>query len=155
MSRYPPSLLDRLFDDDASSAAGMQQSLRIDEVKARVARDVEHLLNARCGLRRGLRDRYPNVLASVAGFGMSDFSSLSLASAVDRQAICRFIQEAISDHEPRLKSVQVELVASGGFDSRLRFSIDAVLVLAPDHEPVCFNALLQPTTQQYQVADHG
>ena len=119
-----------------------------------VARDVEALLNTRGGAgRRGL-DACPNARRSTLAFGLEDFSSMSLASGADRVRICRAIERAIADHEPRLREVQVAL---GGRDPTLRrvvFSIRATLSVHPLHEPVSFEAMLLPSTRTYAV-QHG
>lgn len=157
MVRYAPSLLDRLSSGDRDAPAGVRASLGLDDIKANVARDVEHLLNARCVFDEEAIRRHPRAARSVANFGMPDISALSLASPVDRATISRQIRDAITNHEPRLRNVRVELTTSslGSRDRSLRFAIDAHLVLDPASEPVSFTALLQPSTQQYRVDSLG
>jgi len=152
MARFTPSMLDRLLDDTPglrsdSAAAGVS----LEQLKDSVVRDLEALLNARCGLRKGALEAHLHAQRSILNFGMVDFSSMSLARTEDRLTICRAIEAAITAHEPRLKDVHVSL-GGGDASSRLMFAIQAVLVVNPAREPVSFNAMLQPTTQLYCVS---
>jgi type VI secretion system protein ImpF len=152
MIRFTPSLLDRLLDD-APQAPGEHATpqVSLEQLKDSVVRDLEALLNARCGLRRDWLRAHPQAQRSILGFGMTDFSSMSLASTDDRDAICRAIESAIVSHEPRLKEVRVEMGGEAG-SNRLVFTIQALLIANPAREPVNFNATLQPSTQLYSVS---
>ena len=152
MQRFVPPLLDRLIDaSPRSSAEPLRPSFSMDDLKDAVARDVESLLNARRGSTRESLAGYPNVRSSVAAFGLDDFASMSMASAVDRAAICRSIERAIADHEPRLQHARVEIEQRDASTQKMRFSIHAMLVAHPLLEPVNFDAVLQTTTQSYAV----
>lgn len=153
MARFAPSLLDRLLDDapGAPGDAATAPHVSLEQLKDSVVRDLEALLNARCGLRREALSRHPQTQRSILSFGMLDFSSMSLANTDERDAICRAIETAIHAHEPRLKNVRVGLGTENGAN-RLLFTIQALLVANPAREPVSFNATLQPTTQLYSVS---
>jgi type VI secretion system protein ImpF len=146
---FEPSLLDKLFSDDA--LAPTRRRLGIEELKDSVARDLEALLNARTTVDDTLDKAFPESMRSVLTFGLSDFAGLSLASVHDRARICRSIERAIACHEPRLREVQVSLELSRQAINALFFSIKAMLVVRPAQEPVSFDAMLQPTTLQYSV----
>ncbi len=153
MARFAPSLLDRLLDDMPSVTAdsGVMPHVSIEQLKDSVVRDLEALLNARCGLRKDTLADHPEAQRSILSFGMLDFCSMSLANTDERDAICRAIASAIESHEPRLKEVKVGLGSESG-NNRLLFSIEALLVANPAREPVNFNATLQPSTQLYSVS---
>lgn len=152
MNRFSLPLLDRLIDHaPRTPSEPLKPTLTLEQLKDAVARDVEALLNARHGARREALADFPNARASVVGFGLDDFVAMSMASTVDRDAICRAIERAITTHEPRLRSVRVELDRRDAQTQKLRFSIKAVLVAHPMHEPVSFDAVLQTTTQNYAV----
>jgi len=152
MQRFVPSLLDRLIDTAPKSRAEpIRPSLSIEQLKDAVARDVESLLNARHGSSRDALDRYPHARGSIAAFGLDDFAAMSMSSTVDRASICKSIARAITDHEPRLRNVAVDLDRRDVATQKLRFSIHAVLVTHPLQEPVNFDAVLQTTTQNYAV----
>ncbi len=152
MQRFVPPLLDRLIDTaPLTRAEPLRPAMSLEQLEDAVARDVESLLNARRGSTSAAFDGFPNARTSVAAFGLDDFASMSMASAVDRVAICRSIERAITDHEPRLRSVRVELDQRDPATQKLRFSIRAMLIVHPLHEPVNFDAVLQTTTQNYAV----
>lgn len=155
MTRFVPSLLDRLLDAQPQARGEtVRPTLSIEQLKETVARDVESLLNARHGAARLELERYPHARRSIVAFGLDDFAAMSLSSLVDRAAICRSIERAITDHETRLQHVQVELDRQGQDTGaqKLCFAIRAVLVTHPLQEPVSFDAVLQTTTQTYAVA---
>lgn len=129
----------------------MRPTLSIEQLKDAVARDVEFLLNARHGAARLELERYPQARRSIVAFGLDDFAAMSMASLVDRAAICRSIERAITDHETRLRHVQVDLDRRDAASQKLCFAIRAVLVTHPLQEPVSFDAVLQTTTQTYAV----
>lgn len=152
MSRYNPSLFEKLLDDEPevpSEYAVVQMS--IEQMKDSVARDVEALLNTRCGVSDDTLQPYEHCRSSILSFGMIDFAGLSLANPRDRDHICRSIETAIRAHEPRLRDARVVLELKGEGRHKLHFSIHALLVVDLAREPVSFDAMLQPTTQQYSV----
>jgi type VI secretion system protein ImpF len=149
MKGFEPSIFDKLFDDSPVQAS--RRRLSMDEVKDAVARDLEALLNTRTVIDESLALDFPRALASVASFGLNDFSGLSLASVNDRRRICASIERTIARHEPRLKEIEVGLELDRGSINALYFSIRAVLVVRPAQEPVSFDAMLQPTTLQYSI----
>jgi type VI secretion system protein ImpF len=152
MIHFSPSLLDRLLDDEPDIVAEhARPQISLEQLKDSVVRDLESLLNARCGLRHDALAAHPQAQHSTLSFGMSDFSSMSLANTDERDAIRGAIESAIRAHEPRMKNVRVGL-STDKFANRLLFTIQALLVVNPLREPVNFNALLQPSTQVYSVS---
>jgi len=116
-----------------------------------VARDLEELLNTRLANLDHIIDEYPLVKRSIVQFGIIDFVGLSTANPLDRAKICQSIEQSISAHEPRLKQVKVEMLLDGHNMGALCLSIQAYLNLHPLYEPVVFDALLKPATQQYMI----
>lgn len=150
MKGFEPSLFDKLFESEGQTPYALRR-LSIEEMKETVARDIEALLNTRMVFTEEDLKRYPNCQRSVLTYGLSDFSGLSLASHYDREFICRSLEQAIARHEPRLKQVRVMLQVDGRATSVLYFAITAMLDVGPAHEPVTFDATLQPSTLQYSV----
>lgn len=138
------TLFDRLQEDapDARSANGLRAS---------VSRDLEHLLNTRSEGARLISDAFPECRKSLLTFGIPDFSAYSLLSPQDRDRIRRQLEQAISLHEPRLSRVRISLEAPAPLERALRFRVDALLALEQDREKVQFDAVLQLSTQVYQV----
>jgi type VI secretion system protein ImpF len=151
MAQFEPGLLDKLLDASSSPAA-TRRRLSLEDVKRAVAEDVEALLNTRAVLAADTLAGLPQCQRSLLSFGVQDFSGLSLASHQDRRFICQSIQQAIEWHEPRLRRVKVTLEAHERSVNALRFSIEALLVVDTAEEPVDFDAMLQPSTLQYSVA---
>ncbi len=151
VQRFSPYLFDRLIDDTSAPRDGVRMTLSVDQLKHTVVRDLEALLNTRRGVDAQQVDAHPNARSSVLCYGLQDFTSLSMAGSNDRNLICRRLEAAINDHEPRLKRVQVALDVKTSSSQQLRFHIKAVLSVSPLHEPVDFDAVLNATTQQYEV----
>lgn len=150
---FAPTLFEKLFDDQPHVPTEYAlRRLSMEELKESVAHDVEALLNSRCGLGLEALEAFIQCQRSMLSYGMTDFIGLSLANPADRDYICRAIERTIAAHEPRLCNVRVEIDVGHNSTSRLNFSITALLVVHPVQEPVNFDALLQPTIQQYSVS---
>jgi type VI secretion system protein ImpF len=153
-AKYPPTLFERLADN-APKELIEKNPLRLitaEELKDSVAKDLEALLNCRCSFAEETFRGFPEALNSMCSYGMNDFVGLSLANPGDRNFICRSLERTISIHEKRLKQVQVSLEAGDGAVNRLKFAINALLLVHPSTEPVYFDAMLQPSTLQYSVS---
>ena len=95
-----------------------------------------------------LIDQFPLAKQSILQFGIIDFVGLSTANPSDRDKICQSIEQPITAHEPRLKQIKVEMLLDGQNMGALYLSIQAYLNIHPLFEPVIFDAVLKPTTQQ-------
>lgn len=151
MTRFEPFLLDRLLDTGAADWSGARSAMSIEQIKDSVARDLEALLNTRCGAKRDRAEVYREAARSVLTYGLIDFVGLSLDSPHDCDLICQSIGQAIARHEPRLRSTRVSLERREHGGLGLNFHIQALLVVNPAREPVSFDAVLHPSTQQYSV----
>jgi type VI secretion system protein ImpF len=151
------SVLDRLLDDDpgvsTEAAKGRVQVLR--ELKQSVRRDLESLLNTRTRCLPwppGLKE----LKQSLVNYGLPDFTGADLGSVKSREQFCAIVQAAIRQHEPRFKSVRVQLLAGADpLDRTLRFRIDAMLRAEPAPEPVVFDSVLKPATGAFEVKGGG
>lgn len=118
--RSPRPLFDRLCagaGEDCSplDAAGLRASL---------ARDLDHLLNARSRLPLS---SYVDEATSVIDWGLPDFSALSAQSGEDRQLLRQAVLHAIACFEPRLQQVHVAVDTWPGDPHRARLNIDAAV----------------------------
>ena len=145
---FRPTLFDRLLPQDDVSTQGQS----IQKLREAVAADLEDLLNSRLAKLDHIIDDYAWVKQSILQFGIIDFVGLSTANPMDRDKICRSIEASISAHEPRLKHVRVEMLLDENNMGSLCLSIHAYLNIHPLYEPVVFDALLKPTTQQYVIS---
>ena len=126
--------------------------MSLQELRESVATDLEDLLNSRMANFNDSIDAFPLVKKSIVQFGIIDFVGLSTANPTDRDKICQSIAASITAHEPRLKQVKVEMLLDGQNIGALCLSIQAYLNIHPLYEPVIFDALLKPTTQQYVIS---
>lgn len=148
------SILDRLFDDAPQTTQEPPFEARFDlnRHKLAVARDLEALLNARStDLDRGLMARFPLAAASLLAFGIPDLSSLSLLNPDHRTLLQEQILRTIERFEPRLARVRVELDGPVDCNRMLRFRVEAVLRVHPNHPPVVFDAVLRLSSNACQV----
>lgn len=153
MKGFAPGLFDKLMGGNGySSTFNTVSRLSMEELKDTVARDLEALLNTRTVIHEDLLKPYPECSKSIVSYGLNDFAGLSLASTDDRAYICRCLEKAISQHEPRLRNVNASLELQEGSINRLNFAISAMLVVHPAKEPVSFDAVLQPSTLQYSIS---
>lgn len=149
---FAPTLFEKLFDDQPRYVSEMNPLRRwnIEELKGSVARDLEALLNTRSSFSKSLDD-YPLVRRSVLNFGILDFVGLSTANPEHCDRICREIEQTIADHDHRLSQIHVEMEMNSDHVGSLLFTIRAVLVVYPINEMISFDAVLQPSTQQYSI----
>ena len=148
---YPYGFRSTLFDRLLPLGEARTQGMSIQQLREAVAADLEDLLNSRMVMLNHVIDDYVLVKKSILQFGIIDFVGLSTANPMDRDKICRSIEASISAHEPRLKHVQVEMLLDENNMGSLCLSIQAYLNIHPLYEPVVFDALLKPTTQQYVI----
>ncbi|MBU3846728.1 MAG: type VI secretion system baseplate subunit TssE [Candidatus Acinetobacter avistercoris] len=144
---FRSTLFDRLIPEKEENLKG----LSIQELRESVAYDLEDLLNSRMA-KVELIDDFPLVKKSILQFGIIDFVGLSTANPSDRDKICQSIEQSITAHEPRLTQIKVEMLLDGHNMGSLCLSIQAYLNIHPLYEPVVFDALLKPTTQQYVIS---
>ena len=142
---FRSTLFDRLIIED-------NQGLSIHELRESIARDLEDLLNTRIAKLDFNIDEYELVTKSIVQFGIIDFVGLSTANPTDRETICKSIEQSIISHEPRLKQIKVEMQLDELNVGSLSLSIQAFFNIHPLYEPVIFDALLKPTTQQYVIS---
>jgi type VI secretion system protein ImpF len=156
MKGFTPGLFDRLLGVTIGRVSGaMGARITIEDLKDAVARDLEALLNTRLAIPEHMLDAYPECSRSILTYGLNDFSDRSLSSPNDRAYICRCLEKAITQHEPRLRNVRAALEVREGKLNRLNFVITAMLVASASHEPVHFDAVLHPSTLHYSISKAG
>lgn len=152
MKGFAPGLFEKLLGGSSSKLTSVVcRYISIDEIKDEVARDLESLLNTRLVLRDEFLENYIECRKSIISYGLKDFAGMSLTSTDDRAEICENLVVAINLHEPRLRQVSASLEIQRDSINRLNFSIKALLVVNEVHEPVNFDAMLQPSSLQYSI----
>lgn len=149
-----PSLLDRLLDEEpeTQTESVRSRSQRLRDLKLSVRRDLENLLNTRCGLRE-LPPSAEHLETSVFNYGIPDLGGLAMSSREQREVLRQKVEEAIQRFETRFKSVRVELI----HDQRdiikrtLRFKIHGLLHAEPAPEPVAFQSQVSAVVGEFSV----
>lgn len=149
---YPYGFRTTLFDRLLPETEKNYQGISLQQLRESVASDLEDLLNSRMAKLNDLIDDFPLAKQSILQFGIIDFVGLSTANPTDRDKICQSIEQSIAAHEPRLRQIKVEMLLDGHNIGALCLSIQAYLNIYPLFEPVVFDALLKPITQQYVIS---
>lgn len=149
---YPYGFRTTLFDRLLPETDQNDRGISLQELRESVASDLEDLLNSRMAKLDHLIDQFPLAKQSILQFGIIDFVGLSTANPSDRDKICQSIEQSITAHEPRLKQIKVEMLLDGQNMGALYLSIQTYLNIHPLFEPVIFDAVLKPTTQQYVIS---
>ena len=151
-----PSLLDRLLDDhpEESREPAWREVQVVRVLKTSLCRDLQNLLNAH-RLLAAIPDVYAELKTSLLNYGLPDLQSMEVREDHDLGLLCRLIEEAVQAFEPRLQGVRVRPVidAEGKkpIDRRVRFEIEAVLVVEPLREPVLFSSSLDVASGEFAV----
>ena len=151
-----PSLLDRLLDDhpEESREPAWREVQVVRVLKASLCRDLQNLLNAH-RLLTTIPEAYSELKTSLLNYGLPDLQSMEVREDHDLGLLCRLIEESIQAFEPRLQGVRVRpaIDAEGKkpIDRRVRFEIEAVLVVEPLREPVLFSSSLDMSSGEFAV----
>lgn len=151
-----PSLLDRLLDDhpEESREPAWRDVQVIRMLKTSLCRDLQNLLNAH-RLLATIPEVYAELKTSLLNYGLPDLQSMEVREDHDIGLLCQLIEKSIQAFEPRLQGVRVRPVidAEGKkpIDRRVRFEIEAVLVVEPIREPVLFSTSLDVSSGEFAV----
>lgn len=151
-----PSLLDRLLDDhpEESREPAWRDVQVVRVLKTSLCRDLQNLLNAH-RLLATIPEAYANLKTSLLNYGLPDLQSMEVREDHDLGLLCRLIEESIQAFEPRLQGVRVRPVINAEgkqpIDRRVRFEIEAVLVVEPLREPVLFSTSLDVFSGEFAV----
>ena len=151
-----PSLLDRLLDGhpEESREPAWREVQVVRLLKTSLCRDLQNLLNASRVLSV-IPERYAALKTSLLNYGLPDLQSMEVREDHDLGHLCRLIEESIQAFEPRLQGVRVRPVVDADdkkpIDRRVRFEIEAVLVVEPLREPVLFSSSLDVASGEFAV----
>jgi type VI secretion system protein ImpF len=151
-----PSLLDRLLDDhpEERSEPAWREATVVRMLKAHLCRDVQNLLNARRTLA-DIPERYHELPISLMNYGLPDLQSLEVREDHELARLCRLIEDSIRTFEPRLQGVRVTPLAgpegAKPIDRRVRFEIEAVLVVEPLKETILLASSLDTANGEFAV----
>ncbi len=147
------SLLDRLVDLDPEAGHESVQFRLADfnHIQTLVKRDLENLLNTRCGLAEKSKT-YPETFRSVLYYGLRDYSADTPGSIGVRDKMIKDVERAIQRFEPRIKNVKVRLDIDDDTQRSLSFQISGLLVVDPIREPVTFDSYYDPIKKGYVIS---
>ena len=134
--RLQPSLLDRLTDNEPSTAVESRSMrvLSMNRLKRSVLRDLAWLLNSASMEMTESLDEFPQVRKSVINFGVRNLAGRT-ASSIDLRELEKDIRRAILDFEPRIlpQTLRVQLHMEDGQMSRntMAFTIEGQLWAQP------------------------
>jgi type VI secretion system lysozyme-like protein len=118
-----PTIIDRLAPlDEGRGALGSRREVTVEES---IARDLEVLLNTR---REEflVPPEFEQTATSIVNFGIPDPAKCgSLRFGPEQAKLCRWIEEAIRNFEPRLRNVAVRVVDRDNVAPILRFRVEA------------------------------
>jgi type VI secretion system protein ImpF len=140
------SFFDRLSGTQQPSSTSRSRRKIIELI----CRDLGELLNTR--RTEDFDMRYDQAATSLLTFGVVDFTSYNLNSAVEQERVRCSIERAIRQFEPRLARVRVWLDTPDAIHPVLRFQIEAVLRAGDIAEPVVFDARLQRDTRHILIS---
>jgi type VI secretion system protein ImpF len=147
------SLLDRLTG--MNGASGTFGAIDHADLKRALQRDLNWLLNTRSWMPEDLDD-LEEVGSSMLVYGVPDFTTLSWKSVSDQKIICRLLEEAVRNFEPRLiaRTVRVSPPDEDDDDDAIlfvRLRIEGVLNVEPYTEPVSFDTEVEVATGAVSV----
>jgi len=148
-----PSILDRLLDDDPSTAqeAPKATGVVLKEIKEAVRRDLENLLNTRWRCAEW-PPHLTELETSLVNYGLPDFAAAHARWSAEPERLLEVVQQTIELFEPRLQNVRVESLQNvDSIDRTLRFRITATLFVDPIEDRVSYRSALEPTSGDFQV----
>lgn len=129
-----PSIVDRLIDPESRGTIA-RSGYSVEQMARGVQDDLQWLLNTHSDDSTDGQS-YP-LLARALGYGLPDLATLTRLKKIEKDAVCRILEEKIINYEPRLKEVHVSLKeGEKGNPLRLELHLRAVLAVDPAPELV-------------------
>ena len=147
------SLLDRLLDlqPESHEEGPLSSWEQLRKFKSSLRRDLSALLNTRRA-EQDFDPTYEEAANSLLSFGIADFTSYNLKSAVEQEQVRRSIERSIRQFEPRLARVSVTVEEPDPLRPVLQFQIEALLGIGPAAEPVVFGVSLHRESRRVAVS---
>jgi type VI secretion system protein ImpF len=146
------SVLDRLIDVEPAQLeeAPLSRTQSLRKLRSAVRRDLEWLLNSR-RIPVEPDPAFVEVNQSVYVSGLEDFATFSLADGQEQSRLLHHIQTVIRQFEPRLANVQISQQDDPIKTRRMRFRIEASLLVDPAPERISFDTVLQLSSGEYVI----
>jgi type VI secretion system protein ImpF len=147
-----PSLLDRLIDLEPESRneipVGLSEATR--DFRAALCRDLTALLNTKRAADV-IDHRFEEAANSLLTFGIVDFTGYNLLKSPDQNLLCRSIERAIRQFEPRLEKVEVSIAETDSRRAIVRLEINAVL-RTDAGQPIVFSTSVHRDSRRVAVS---
>ncbi len=145
-----PTLLDRLVPPEESNGEMGSRRSDVDEFAASIARDLHVLLNTRREENQ-VPPEFEETATSIVNFGIPDFTKCGgLQSTAEQFRLCKWMEEAIRNFEPRLQNVSVRVIDTENASLTLRFRMEAKADFLS--ERVAFEMGLKKDTGELAIA---
>jgi type VI secretion system lysozyme-like protein len=144
-----PTILDRLapIEENPAELGSRAGGGTIEES---IVRDLEMLLNTRRA-EFLVPPEFEQTATSIVNFGIPDLAKCgNLRLGVEQAKLCRWIEEAIRNFEPRLCNVSVRVIDREKVSPILRFRVEAKAEFAS--ERVSFDLGLKRDSGQLAIA---
>jgi type VI secretion system protein ImpF len=145
------SIINRLQTDFEYSEDVSQQ---YNNIINNVSQDIQSLLNTRAAPKPKNDENLEELESSLFSYGIPDFSQFNPESDTDRKKLKLIIENLIAKFEPRLYKVNVQVLKNNDpLDFKIRFHIDAILIVEPNTIPVHFTTEMQPAPTHFTVTE--
>lgn len=119
-----------------------------------ILQNLRFLLNTRQRHLAGLEQEQAK--SRTLSFGLADLSQFNPESEKQRRSLCEALQICISQHEPRLKQVQIDwLDPTNQFPFELHFRINGLLQLPKPPRFIQLESVLNLEQQRFEISDEG
>ncbi len=135
-------LFDRLVDEnpDASSEVEARRFISFDELKESITKDLTLLLNTKIS---PFWVEYSKTMKIPFSYGINSTAPSSAETVFEIQDLENRIKQVISNFEPRLKNVQVQILTMGVTPGKADVQIDADVAAGNLRVPLSFSIVME------------
>lgn len=131
----------------------MQKTWSEKDIKEKVRRDIENLLNTRAAGNGQAPDESEARKHSLHTYGLPDLSSLGFQTEKERVELEEIFAQALRAFEPRLERVKVTVGERDAHNHTLKLAITGVLKMNQMEERVIFNTVFAPQNGVCEVKE--
>ena len=135
-------LFDRLVDEnvDASFEVEARRFISFDELKESITKDLTLLLNTKIS---PFWVEYSKTMKIPFSYGINSTAPSSAETVFEIQDLENRIKQVISNFEPRLKNVQVQILTMGVTPGKADVQIDADVAAGNLRVPLSFSIVME------------
>jgi len=145
------SLLQRFHTHKTATQYTPKNFVDIESLYEDIRQNLEALLNARIRYIKNI-SAYPELMTSLARYGLKDFMHASFGTKVMQNKLCDEIKEIIGCFEPRVINTQVTLQNSDEDISRiLKIRIEGTVKALNEKIPAVFESSMDLSKHTFSV----